>query len=364
MEQRPPGGDRPRTCSWMSSVWWGYYSERPDPSDPAQAVSFGTSGHRGSSLTGTFTESHIVAISEAIVRYRSGQGISGPLFLGRDTHALSGPAFRTAVEVLVARGVEVVIDSEEGYTPTPAISHAILTYNARGGARADGIVITPSHNPPEDGGFKYNPPHGGPADTDVTEQIQGAANGLLRAGLAGVGAVGLRRCGQARPAPRLSLLLCRRSGGGGRPAGHRRRGPSARGRSARWREPGLLGGDCGALPTRPRGGQRPDRPHVLVHAARPRRQDPHGLLLARRDGGVDLAQGPLRCCVRQRPRRGPPWHRHPRGRAAQSEPLPRGLYRVPARWRAQRLADERGGGQDDGVEQHHRSSRAGARTAA
>ena len=163
-----------------------YYSERPDPSDPAQAVSFGTSGHRGSSLTGTFTESHIVAISEAIVRYRSAQGISGPLFLGRDTHALSGPAFRTAVEVLVARGVEVVIDSEDGYTPTPAISHAILTYNARGGVRADGIVITPSHNPPEDGGFKYNPPHGGPADTDVTKQIQDAANELLRAGVAGV----------------------------------------------------------------------------------------------------------------------------------------------------------------------------------
>ena len=163
-----------------------YYSERPDPSDPAQAVSFGTSGHRGSSLDGTFTESHIVAICDAIVRYRSAQGISGPLFLGRDTHALSGPAFRTAVEVLVAHGVETMVDSEDGYTPTPAISHAILTYNARGGARADGIVITPSHNPPEDGGFKYNPPHGGPADTDVTRQIQDAANELLRAGVAGM----------------------------------------------------------------------------------------------------------------------------------------------------------------------------------
>jgi phosphoglucomutase len=163
-----------------------YYSERPDPSDPGQAVSFGTSGHRGSSLNGTFTESHIVAISDAIVRYRSAQGISGPLFLGRDTHALSYPAFRTAVEVLVAHGVELAIDSDDGYTPTPAISHAILTHNASGGARADGIVITPSHNPPEDGGFKYNPPHGGPADTDVTKQIQDAANELLRAGVAAV----------------------------------------------------------------------------------------------------------------------------------------------------------------------------------
>ncbi len=163
-----------------------YYDEHPDPSDPLQAVSFGTSGHRGSSLLGTFTESHILAISEAIARYRAAQGIGGPLFLGRDTHALSAPAFRTAVEVLVAHGIDVAVDSEDGYTPTPAISHAILTHNARGGAKADGIVITPSHNPPEDGGFKYNPPHGGPADTDVTGQIQDAANELLRAELRGV----------------------------------------------------------------------------------------------------------------------------------------------------------------------------------
>jgi phosphoglucomutase len=163
-----------------------YYDEHPDPSNPAQAVSFGTSGHRGSSLTGTFTEDHIVAISEAIARYRAGEGIGGPLFLGRDTHALSQPAFRTAVEVLVAHGVEVAVDSDDGYTPTPSISYAILTHNARGGATADGIVITPSHNPPEDGGFKYNPPHGGPADTDVTRQIQDAANELLRARLPGI----------------------------------------------------------------------------------------------------------------------------------------------------------------------------------
>ncbi|MGA2014455.1 MAG: phosphoglucomutase, alpha-D-glucose phosphate-specific, partial [Solirubrobacteraceae bacterium] len=163
-----------------------YYDEHPDPSDPAQAVSFGTSGHRGSSLTATFTEDHIVAVSEAIARYRSAERIGGPLFVGRDTHALSEPAFKTAVEVLVAHGVDVAIDSEGGYTPTPAISHAILTHNARGGDRADGIVITPSHNPPEDGGFKYNPPDGGPADTDVTTQIQDTANALLRSRLHGV----------------------------------------------------------------------------------------------------------------------------------------------------------------------------------
>ena len=163
-----------------------YYDEHPDPSDPLQAVSFGTSGHRGSSLSATFTEDHILAVSEAIARYRGAQGITGPLFIGRDTHALSEPAFRTAVEVLIAHGIEVAVDSDDGFTPTPAISHAILTHNAQSGPRADGIVITPSHNPPEDGGFKYNPPHGGPADTGVTKQIQDTANELLRDGLNGV----------------------------------------------------------------------------------------------------------------------------------------------------------------------------------
>ena len=165
-----------------------YHDEHPDPENPAQAVSFGTSGHRGTSLAGTFTEDHIVAISAAIARYRAGQDITGPLYIGRDTHALSAPAFRTAVEVLVAHGVRVAVDAADGYTPTPAISHAILTHNAdsSAGDTADGIVITPSHNPPSDGGFKYNPPHGGPADTDVTRQIQDAANELLRSGLGAV----------------------------------------------------------------------------------------------------------------------------------------------------------------------------------
>jgi phosphoglucomutase len=162
-----------------------YHDEHPDPENPAQAVSFGTSGHRGTSLEGTFTEDHIVAISAAIADYRARQDITGPLYIGRDTHALSAPAFRTAVDVLVAYGVRVAVDADDGYTPTPAISHAILTHNAGSGAAepADGIVITPSHNPPADGGFKYNPPHGGPADTDVTRQIQDAANELLRSGL-------------------------------------------------------------------------------------------------------------------------------------------------------------------------------------
>jgi phosphoglucomutase len=164
-----------------------YHDQRPDPSDPAQRVAFGTSGHRGTSLSGTFTDAHVAAISEAVCRYREGQGIDGPLFLGRDTHALSEPAFRTIVEVLAAHGVDVVIDADDGATPTPVISHAILTHNRGGGrGQADGIVVTPSHNPPTDGGFKYNPPHGGAADVDVTGWVEREANGLLEDGLRGV----------------------------------------------------------------------------------------------------------------------------------------------------------------------------------
>src|SRR5687768_5423649 len=160
------------------------YHEQPDA---ANGVAFGTSGHRGSSLAGTFTEAHVLAISEAVCRYREAQGIDGPQFLGRDTHALSEPASETIVEVLAAHGVDVVVDAGDGATPTPVISHAILEHN-RGDGRgtADGIVVTPSHNPPADGGFKYNPPSGGPADTDVTGWIEQEANRLLDAGLDGV----------------------------------------------------------------------------------------------------------------------------------------------------------------------------------
>ena len=164
-----------------------YVEIRPDPADPAQRVAFGTSGHRGSSLNGAFNEAHIAATTEAICRYRESQGIDGPLFIGKDPHALSEPAFRTALRGLVAHGVDVRVDAADGYTPTPAISHAILVYNrGRHDHLADGIVVTPSHNPPEDGGFKYNPPNGGPADTDVTSVIQDEANRLLEADLDGV----------------------------------------------------------------------------------------------------------------------------------------------------------------------------------
>lgn len=162
----------------------GEYCERePDVSDPTQLVAFGTSGHRGSSLRGAFNEAHILAITQAICDYRRAQAIDGPLYVGKDTHALSAPAQRTALEVLAANGVETIIQEGDGVTPTPVISRAILVYNRnRKQHFADGIVITPSHNPPEDGGFQYNPPNGGPADTDVTGWVQNCANDLLRAG--------------------------------------------------------------------------------------------------------------------------------------------------------------------------------------
>ena len=164
-----------------------YYARKPDITDRTQRVSFGTSGHRGSSLRGAFNEAHILAITQAICDYRNSQGINGPLYIGKDTHALSEPAFVTALEVLAANGVETMVDREDGYTPTPVVSHSILTYNRdRSAGLADGIVVTPSHNPPEDGGFKYNPPHGGPADTDVTRWIEERANGFLSTDLKNV----------------------------------------------------------------------------------------------------------------------------------------------------------------------------------
>jgi phosphoglucomutase len=164
-----------------------YYEQQPNLDDPQQLVAFGTSGHRGSSLSGTFTESHILAITQAICEYRAAQKVDGPLILGKDTHALSAPAQRTALEVLAANGVETQLQRDEGFTPTPVVSRAILVHNrGRTAGLADGIVITPSHNPPEDGGFKYNPTTGGPADTDITRAVQDRANELLRAGNRGV----------------------------------------------------------------------------------------------------------------------------------------------------------------------------------
>jgi phosphoglucomutase len=177
----------PSTLVDLGALTDAYYTRVPDPAEPSQRVAFGTSGHRGSSFSASFNEAHIIATTAAICRFRRAQRYSGPLFMGRDTHALSEPAFETALEVLVAAGVDVRIDRDDGFTPTPAVSHAILSWNREHpGAAADGIVVTPSHNPPADGGFKYNPPSGGPADARMTGAIQDVANELLRAGVAGV----------------------------------------------------------------------------------------------------------------------------------------------------------------------------------
>ncbi len=159
-----------------------YFERKPDISDPTQLVSFGTSGHRGTPFNATLTEAHILAITQAICEYRSSKNIAGPLFMGKDTHAVSGVAQNTAIEVLAANGVETIIQERDGITPTPVISHAILTFNRDNKVSSDGIVVTPSHNPPEDGGFKYNPPEGGPADTEITGWVQNRANALLRGG--------------------------------------------------------------------------------------------------------------------------------------------------------------------------------------
>jgi len=178
----------------VGSLVTAYYTEHPDPAEPSQQVSFGTSGHRGSSLRLSFNEDHIAATTQAICEHRAAAGITGPLFMGRDTHALSEPALDTALEVLAANGAEILIDSRDGYTPTPALSRAILAYNdSRSAGLADGIVVTPSHNPPEDGGFKYNPPDGGPAGAQITAEIQQRANELLAGGLQGVNRVQLAR---------------------------------------------------------------------------------------------------------------------------------------------------------------------------
>ena len=181
----------------VAALVTAYYTGHPDVTDPSQRVTFGTSGHRGSSFAHAFNDDHIAATTQAIVEYRKKQGINGPLFLGRDSHALSQPAWATALEVLAAHGVTVAIDSREALTPTPAVSHAILRHNAGRSTtdpgRADGIVVTPSHNPPRDGGFKYNPPDGGPAGSDITSLIQDRANELLAAGLEGVRRVTLPR---------------------------------------------------------------------------------------------------------------------------------------------------------------------------
>ena len=199
--QNPAAGKPvdPATLVNVPRLVTAYFEGKPDAADPAQRVAFGTSGHRGSSLRNSFNEDHILATTQAICDYRRDIGLSGPLFIGIDTHALAEPALASAVEVFAANGVEIMIDDRGGYTPTPVISHAILSYNkGRAAGLADGVVITPSHNPPEDGGYKYNPPHGGPADTDVTAIVEKNANRYMAAGLKGVARMPFDRARKAQ----------------------------------------------------------------------------------------------------------------------------------------------------------------------
>lgn len=183
MHDRAGTTARPEDLIDLDALLGAYETTRPDMGDPQQRVVFGTSGHRGSSLDGAFNQAHILVIAQAIAEYRAAQGVAGPLFLGRDTHGLSEPAFRTTLEVLIANGIEVLIDARDGFTPTPAVSYAILTYNRTNSRQADGVLITPSHNPPRDGGIKYNPPSGGPAGGEATSAIAARANLLIEGGL-------------------------------------------------------------------------------------------------------------------------------------------------------------------------------------
>ena len=315
-----------------------YYDTTPDPGDPAQRVAFGTSGHRGSAFRGAFNEAHILAITEAICRYRATRGYTGPLFLGRDTHALSEPATRTALGVLVANGVDVRVDAFDGFTPTPALSHAIITANRPKDSwrrLADGIVVTPSHNPPDDGGFKYNPPNGGPADTEVTSWIQDEANRILEAsGTDGVD--GIKRVSdvdaRVRATPYdfmgiyvadldavIDMKAIAKSGLriGVDPMG----GASVR----------VLGRHRRAIRPGPDGHQRQGRPAVRVHDRRLGRQDPDGPVVAACDGQPRRAARRVRYRARQRRRRRPTRRGDADGRLAQPEPLPVRGDRLPVR---------------------------------
>ncbi len=318
----------------VSKLLAAYGGLQPDAAVPAQRVAFGTSGHRGSSFERSFNEWHVLTIAQAICDYRHKQGIDGPLYLGIDTHALSQPAFQSALEVLAANGVETMIASGGEFTPTPAVSHAILGYNrGRSTGLADGIVITPSHNPPDNGGIKYNPPNGGPADTEITNGIETRANGLLADALKGVRRMpAITRGRAAATTPRTRLSWSRYVSDLGnvidfdaiRGAGlHMGVDPLGGAGSA------LLGADCAALQARPHRGQRGSRSHVPLHDAGLGRQGFGWIHLPpmamQRLVGL---KGSVRrrLCLRYGPR--PSRHRHPRQRAASAESLPVSVDRL------------------------------------
>jgi hypothetical protein len=300
-----------------------YYTDHPDPADPEQQVAFGTSGHRGSSFKRSFNEVHILAISQAICEHRSAQGISGPLFMGMDTHALSEPAFITALEVLGGNGIEVRIQQGRGYTPTPVVSHAILTYNrGRTSGMADGIVITPSHNPPQDGGFKYNPPEGGPAESAVTRWIENRANAIISGGgrvrrvsvSRAISSGVVREHDFVRPyVDDLGTILDMETIAGARlsigvdPLGGAGIGfwdPIAERYGLNIEVVNRVGG-----------------PDLLLHARGPGREGAHGLFLPLRHVQPDRTQGPFRHRIWKRPGQRPARHRHKKRRARPAEPL-------------------------------------------
>jgi phosphoglucomutase len=279
-----------------------YYERRPDLDDPQQLVIFGTSGHRGSPLRGSFTEAHILAITQAICDYRHAQGTDGPLYMGKDTHAVSGPAQRAALEVLAANAVQTIIQRDDGFTPTPVISRAILVYNRdRTEHLADGIVITPSHNPPEDGGFKYNPTNGGPADTDVTRWVENRANELLRNGNTGVKRVGFTTAFNANTTHQEDFILPYVNDLRNvvdmeviRAAGLELAVDPLGGAAVHYWEP------INAVYKLSIDRQSKGRSDLLVHDRRPRWRDPHGLLEPVCNGPARRPQGSLPGRLRQR----------------------------------------------------------------
>ena len=309
-----------------------YYKEVPDPSVASQRVAFGTSGHRGSAFDAAFNEWHILAITQGICEYRKKQGTDGPLFLGMDTHALSVPALASALEVLAANGVDVMLAEKDEYTPTPTISHAILTYNReRKSGLADGIVITPSHNPPESGGFKYNPTNGGPADTTVTGWIEARANELMEQGLRDVKRIPYEKALRSATTHRHDYLNTYVADLGNVIDMEAIRGSKVRlgvdplgGAGVHYWAP-----DRGALRFESHGRERCGRPDFQLHDRRLGRPHSHGSFLAVCHAAAHRAQGPFRYRFRVRHGSRPAWRRSAEHRPAAPESLSRGVRVLP-----------------------------------